>query len=180
MLRSRAFASRRRTIGETDLSTEQAGAQTPSRLPRAHGDEGRPPRHPRPPRAWTQAAQCLSLERLRQRADFLAAASATKVPTAAFVLQVRRRGEEGPVRVGFTVSRKVGTAVERNRVRRRLKEIVRLYGATGLAAGNDYVLVGRRAALSLPFEKIVRDFKRALVLCEQRQPDPIPPLKGGA
>ena len=120
------------------------------------------------------------MERLRQRADFLAAASATKVPTAAFVLQVRRRREAGPVRVGFTVSRKVGTAVERNRVRRRLKEIVRLYGATGLAAGNDYVLVGRRAALSLPFEKIVRDFKRALVLCEQRQPDPIPPLKGGA
>jgi ribonuclease P protein component len=110
------------------------------------------------------------LERLRQRADFLAAASATKVPTSAFVLQVRHRGEEGPVRVGFTVSRKVGTAVERNRVRRRLKEIVRLYGATGLAAGNDYVLVGRRAALSLPFEQIVRDFKRALVLCEQPQP----------
>jgi ribonuclease P protein component len=44
------------------------------------------------------------LERLRQRADFLAATSATKVPTTAFVLQVRRRGEEGPVRVGFTVS----------------------------------------------------------------------------
>ena len=60
MLRSRAFASRRRTIGETDLSTEQAGAQTPSRLPRAHGDEGRPPGHPRPPRARTQAAQRLS------------------------------------------------------------------------------------------------------------------------
>ena len=118
------------------------------------------------------------MERLRQRADFLAAASATKVPTAAFVLQVRRRGEAGPVRVGFTVSRKVGTAVERNRVRRRLKEIVRLYGATGLAAGNDYVLVGRRAALSLPFEKIVRDFKRALVLCEQRKFDSIPPLNG--
>jgi len=103
------------------------------------------------------------LERLRQRSDFLAAASATKVPTAAFVLQVRSRGENGPVRVGFTVSRKVGTAVERNRVRRRLKEIVRLLGATGLAAGNDYVLVGRRAALSLPFERIARDFKHALI-----------------
>ena len=65
------------------------------------------------------------LERLRQRADFLAAASAIKVPTAAFVLQVRKRNDKGPVRVGFTVSRKVGTAVERNRVRRRLKEVVR-------------------------------------------------------
>ena len=102
------------------------------------------------------------LERLRRRADFLAAASAAKVPTAAFVLQVRRRGEKGPVRVGFTVSRRVGTAVERNRVRRRLKEIVRLATATGFVPGNDYVLVGRRAALTLPFEQIAEDLRRAL------------------
>jgi ribonuclease P protein component len=102
------------------------------------------------------------VERLRRRADFLAAASAMKVPTAAFVLQVRKRSEKGPVRVGFTVSRKVGTAVERNRVRRRLKEVVRRSAATGLPAGNDYVLIGRRAALSLPFEQIAKDFRRAL------------------
>ena len=89
------------------------------------------------------------MERLRKRADFLAATSARKVPTAAFVLQMRRRSDKGPVRVGFTVSRKVGTAVERNRVRRRLREIVRLTGKdAGLHDGNDYVLVGRRAALS--------------------------------
>ncbi|TMJ33597.1 MAG: ribonuclease P protein component [Alphaproteobacteria bacterium] len=100
------------------------------------------------------------MERLRQRADFLAAASAMKAPTAGFVLQVRKRDDEGPLRVGFTVSRRVGTAVERNRVRRRLRELVRL--STGLAAGNDYVLVGRRAALSLPFHGMVADFKQAL------------------
>src|SRR5262249_21142118 len=104
----------------------------------------------------------VAMERLRQRADFLAAATGAKVPTAAFVLQARKRGEHGPVRVGFTVSRKVGTAVERNRVRRRLREIVRLSAATGLSAGHDYVLIGRRAALLLPFEQITEDFKRAL------------------
>jgi ribonuclease P protein component len=82
--------------------------------------------------------------------------------TAGFVLQVRKRGEGGAARVGFTVARKVGTAVERNRVRRRLKEIVRLSAATGLPAGNDYVLVGRRAALSLPLAQIAQDFRRAL------------------
>ena len=60
------------------------------------------------------------MERLRQRADFLAAASGAKAPTAAFVLQVRARGDRRPGRVGFTVSKKVGNAVERNRVRRRL------------------------------------------------------------
>jgi ribonuclease P protein component len=100
------------------------------------------------------------VERLRQRADFLAAAAAMKLPTAAFVLQVRKRNDEGPLRVGFTVSRRVGTAVERNRVRRRLKEVVRL--CAGLPAGNDYVLVGRREALSRPFDAMVEDFKRAI------------------
>ena len=102
------------------------------------------------------------MERLRQRADFLAAATGAKIPSAAFVLQARERGDSGPVRVGFTVSRKVGTAVERNRVRRRLKEVVRLSAATGLSRGHDYVLVGRRAALSLPFEQMTQDFERAL------------------
>jgi ribonuclease P protein component len=102
------------------------------------------------------------MERLRQRADFLAAATGNKVPTAAFVLQALERGDGGPVRIGFTVSKKVGNAVERNRVRRRLKEIVRLSAATGLPCGHDYVLVGRRAALALSFEQITDDFKRAL------------------
>ena len=102
------------------------------------------------------------MERLRQRADFLAAATGAKFPTPAFVLQARKRADGGPVRVGFTVSKKVGTAVERNRVSRRLKEIVRLSAAAGLSCGHDYVLVGRRAALSLPFEHITEDFKRAL------------------
>jgi ribonuclease P protein component len=101
-----------------------------------------------------------AMERLRRRADFRAAATGLKVPTQAFVLQARKRDDTGPARVGFTVSRKVGTAVERNRVRRRLKEIVRL--SAGLCGGHDYVLIGRRAALSLPFQEISQDFKRAL------------------
>ena len=42
------------------------------------------------------------------------------------MLQARKRSDEGPARFGFTVSKKVGNAVERNRVRRRLREIVRL------------------------------------------------------
>ncbi len=107
------------------------------------------------------------MERLKQRADFLAAATGIKVPAAAFVLQTRKRADEGPVRFGFTVSKKVGNAVERNRVRRRLKEIVRLADANkiqgpGYFAGHDYVLVGRRAALKLPFDRMTDDFAGAL------------------
>jgi ribonuclease P protein component len=101
------------------------------------------------------------MQRLTQRADFLAAASGAKVPAAAFVLQARKRGDEGPVRFGFTVSKKVGNAVERNRVRRRLREIVRL-GAERTRPGHDYVLIGRRAALALPFARMREDFEGAL------------------
>ena len=102
------------------------------------------------------------MERLRQRADFLAAASGIKVPAPAFVLQARERTDHGPTRVGFTVSKKVGNAVERNRVRRRLREIVRRSGKDRMQSGHDYVLVGRRAALTLPFDRIAQDFEAAL------------------
>src|SRR5262245_27226207 len=102
------------------------------------------------------------MERLRQRADFLAAASGSKAPTSGFVLQARKRREGGAVRIGFTVSKKVGNAVERNRVRRRLREVVRLTPAVEMRAGHDYVLIGRRTALDLPFTQMMQDFERAL------------------
>ncbi len=104
----------------------------------------------------------MAMERLRQRADFLAAAAGLKVPTAAFVLQARDRKDGGPPRIGLTVSRKVGHAVERNRVRRRLREMVRLKSAAALRPGHDYVLVGRRAALSADFSSLVADYERAI------------------
>jgi ribonuclease P protein component len=102
------------------------------------------------------------MERLRQRADFLAAASGTKTSAAAFLLQARKRADDGPVRFGFTVSKKVGNAVERNRVRRRLREMVRLAAGNRTRTGHDYVLVGRRAALKVPFERMTMDFDVAL------------------
>jgi ribonuclease P protein component len=108
------------------------------------------------------------MERLRRRADFLAAAGGRKVATAAFVLQALVRADNGPIRVGFTVSKKVGTAVERNRVRRRLKDVVKRSAADGLRSGHDYVLIGRRAALKLPFERIAEEFKTALRRLEPR------------
>ena len=102
------------------------------------------------------------VERLRKRADFLAAAAGTRTSATGFVLQTKQRVDQGPARVGFTVSAKVGNAVERNRVRRRLREIVRLSDAGRLRPGNDYVLIGRRAALDLSFDRMVEDLTVAL------------------
>jgi ribonuclease P protein component len=102
------------------------------------------------------------MERLRQRADFLAAASGAKISAATFLLQARRRKDNGPARFGFTVSKKVGNSVERNRVRRRLREIVRRSAANRIRSGHDYVLIGRRAALQVAFARIAEEFERAL------------------
>jgi ribonuclease P protein component len=102
------------------------------------------------------------MERLKQRADFLAAATGAKISAAAFVLQARKRVDNGPARFGFTVSKKVGNAVERNRVRRRLREIVRLSAAIRIRSGHDYVLIGRRAALKVPFARIAEEFEGAM------------------
>ncbi len=117
------------------------------------------------------------MERLRQRADFLAAAGALKVPSSSFVLQARDRSDQGPARVGFTVSRKVGNAVQRNRVRRRLRELVRLNSRDALRPGHDYVLVGRRAALSAAFSDLAADYDRAITrihtMRQKPKPEPV-------
>ena len=102
------------------------------------------------------------MERLRKRADFVAAAGGNRFPAASFVLQAHNRCDTGPSRVGFTVTKKIGNAVERNRVRRRLRELVRLNSGDALRPGHDYVLVGRRAALSVPFSSMIADYGRAL------------------
>jgi len=116
------------------------------------------------------------MERLKRRTDFQAAAKGARAPAGAFVLQARQRdqvgGDRGAVRVGFTVSKQVGNAVERNRVRRRLREVVRLAPANGLCAGHDYVLIGRRAALQAPFGDLVRDFGAALARIHRTAPAP--------
>jgi ribonuclease P protein component len=106
------------------------------------------------------------VERLKRRSDFRAAAGGVRASGRAFVLQARQRAGDDAIRVGFTVSRQVGNAVERNRVRRRLREIVRLSAAAGAAhlrPGHDYVLIGRRAALAAPFDQMVRELDQALI-----------------
>src|SRR6201981_2182976 len=101
------------------------------------------------------------MDRLRQRADFLAVADGARISSAAFVVQSRRRDDDGPIRVGFTVTKKNGTATERNRIRRRLRELVKRLDVISLRPHSDYVLVGRRAALTRDFSSMLEDLRAA-------------------
>ena len=114
------------------------------------------------------------MDRLRQRADFLAVANGARANTAAFVVQSRRRDDDGPIRVGFTVTKKNGTATERNRIRRRLRELVKRLDLISMRPHSDYVLVGRRAALTCDFATMLDDLRSALHRLDRQ---PIGPSK---
>ena len=98
--------------------------------------------------------------RLKKRSEFLTAAKGARLSRRGFVLQAvcREPADENPPRVGFTVTKKVGNAVVRNRVKRRLRELARLHGANHFSPGWDYVLIGRMGALHLPFDAMIADF----------------------
>ena len=112
------------------------------------------------------------MDRLRQRADFLAVANGARINAAAFVVQSRRRDDDGPIRVGFTVTKKHGTSTERNRIRRRLRELVKRLDAVSMRPHSDYVLVGRRAALTGDFSSMLEDLRTALHRLDRRPQRP--------
>ncbi|HEY3845595.1 MAG TPA: ribonuclease P protein component [Acetobacteraceae bacterium] len=101
--------------------------------------------------------------RLTRRAEFLrVAAKGRKAPMPGLVLQALKRGDDAPARLGFTVTKKVGNAVIRNRTRRRLKEAARLLLREQPVAGADLVLIGRDATRSRDFAALREDLRRAL------------------
>ena len=104
-----------------------------------------------------------SLVRLRKRAEFLAVRGGEKRRGKLFLLEVLDRGEAAtPPRLGITVTKKTGNAAIRNRIRRRLREAVRTHAADDMAAGTDYVIVGRREALHAPFEQLKIELARRM------------------
>lgn len=119
------------------------------------------------------------LDILKKRRQFLqVAASQRKWVTPGFVLQLNVRGAirsatrddqflESP-RVGFTVTKRVGNAVVRNKVKRRLRAAAAEVVPSHASAGNDYVLIGRKQALERPFQSLTSDLKWALRKLDER------------
>lgn len=108
---------------------------------------------------------------LRKRAEFLRAASARRQGMPGFLLQARQRGDEGPFRVGYTCSKKIGNAVARNRAKRRLRAVARAVMPQGARPGWDYVLVGRpQATIARDFADLCADLRTALARIHKAAP----------
>ncbi|WP_417450110.1 ribonuclease P protein component [Kordiimonas sp.] len=104
-----------------------------------------------------------TFDRIKKRPEYLAVAGTQrKWVTPAFIVQAMPGESDTSPRVGFTVSKKVGNAVARNRARRRLKEVARQIVAAHGEPGWAYVFIGRQAAISYDFEKLGADMRWAL------------------
>lgn len=115
----------------------------------------------------------MPISTLKRRAEFLRVRAGRRWSTPAFALEARARpdsGESPGARVGFTVSKKVGNAVVRNRVRRRLRALVRDLDPGALRANYDYVLIARPAAAERSYRDLASDLQVALSRVHQPRP----------
>jgi ribonuclease P protein component len=176
---------------ETHLPAFQTRAQTAPWFPCPSGHQGRSQGSGGTPRPWSQAPERLisrlggahlaekgvhrspfpgtahrsgspDLDRLNRRADYLAARSGQRAHCAPFVIQARARGDDAPARIGITVTRKIGGAVIRNRIKRRLKHAISDSEGLGFRPGYDYVVIARVLAASAPFAALTSALKSGL------------------
>lgn len=106
----------------------------------------------------------MEVSTLKKRAEFLRVRGGPRWSTPAFVLEARARADtETPEpRIGYTVSKKVGGAVVRNRVRRRLRALVASLAPERLRPGFDYVLIARPGAELRSYQDLAADLGQAL------------------
>jgi ribonuclease P protein component len=146
---------------EAHLPAEQPRPQAPARLPVAHGNGRRTQGAERAPGPRPQEAQRLNI--LRKRSDFLAANAGRRAATPGFILLVRNREDGDPVRrIGFTVSKKVGGAVVRNRMKRRFRALAREVLPVQGHSGSDHVMIGRSGGIERDFGLLREDLAKAL------------------
>jgi ribonuclease P protein component len=104
-----------------------------------------------------------TIGRLTKRPDFVAAASGRRFHTERMTVQGRLRGEDGQgLRYGLTVTKKVGHATERNRIKRRLRAAVRSAAEDHAMTNVDVVVIGRRDILAADYDVLIEDLRRAL------------------
>ena len=101
--------------------------------------------------------------RLKKRPEFLAVRNGKKLRGPHFLIEQNKRSDGGPeARYGLTVSKKCGNSPARNRIKRRLREAIRLHAAIDMTPGTDYVVVARAELVSLPFHRLVSELKQRL------------------
>ncbi|KQT69818.1 MULTISPECIES: ribonuclease P protein component [unclassified Aureimonas] len=113
----------------------------------------------------------MKAERLKTRAEFLAARRGRRLNGPFFMIEALDRGDPAPARYGLTITKKVGNAVERNRIRRRLREAIRTVCRADMVAGFDYVIVARRDLLEAPFELVSSELSRRFLRVRQGKPE---------
>lgn len=114
------------------------------------------------------------IERLRKRPEFLLAAKAPSCARGAVVVQRRDRADDTSlIRAGFTATKKIGGAVDRNRAKRRMREAARLLLPQVGHPGCDYVFIARGGTTTRPWDRLLDDVKSALLRLAA-DPDPVP------
>nr|WP_184030833.1 ribonuclease P protein component [Sphingomonas yantingensis] len=100
---------------------------------------------------------------MTERRDYLAANGGRRAAMPGFVLQARDRGDgDVAMRIGITVSKKVGNAVVRNRMKRRFRALARAVLPQHGLPGHDHVLIGRAGGIERPHADLVRELEKAL------------------
>jgi len=126
----------------------------------------------------------VTLHVLRKRADFLRLNRGRRFSAPGLVLQTAQTpdapGDTTSVRVGLTVTKKIGNAVVRNKNRRRLREAARQVLPLAGRAGHDYVLIARQTTSNRSFEELKSDLRRGLEMVHKaKKPKPAKPMNSG-
>jgi ribonuclease P protein component len=146
---------------EAHFSAEQPGSRPSPRLPRADGNRGRPCGNPQP--SCPRPQEAVGLISIEKRRDFLAANSARRVATPGFVLLVRQRNDGVAIkRLGLTVTKKIGNAVIRNRMKRRFRALAHDVIRDAGVSGADHVLIGRAGGVERDYGQLRDELIKAL------------------
>ena len=113
----------------------------------------------------------LSSRVLTKRADFLAANKGLRNARTGFVLLTRPNGGEG-MRYGITVTKRIGNAVVRNRMKRRFRELLRAALPAHGLADHDHVLIGRAGGVERDFAQMGEELEQALIRAGEGKGDP--------